>query len=396
MTGTSIGRLVILGALICAAVPTVSIADAKSEAKALAAERQAGLEALARTAPDNTTIPGYQGTSVPQGGYTPEMLAAPEEVIKGDTLDRAEAAVKASPDPVTLNPDRYAGPLGVQADPKAHFDLDRLLSGTYEDCTPEITPSSQSSEQRCDAWRTTRNSVCHLNRRIDVEANVRYRCDEDSKRIHKTCYRRLTTRCTRQAQCRDIDLRFRTSTTRSHWHFHTEGPGVFRAGDSTAMAHGYECLDTIRKLTFHVEDPSKITSFRIIGGAYDDAASISINGHMLYVSGGLIAGGHLRAQRYEYRYWSDGYCWDRGDSCSPGGWSTDYGTAPMNAAGRLSCNRNAVHGVPNLDVKPHLRRGENVIQMNIVHGPGNQGWFRFHVGMLCCTGKSQNWSETCE
>ena len=389
MTRISIDRLVILGALICAAVPTVSIADAKSEAKALAAERQAGLEALARTAPDNTTVPGYQGTSVPQGGYTPEMLAAPEEVIKGDTLDGAEAAVKASPDPVTLNPDRYAGPLGVQADPKAHFDLDRLLSGTYEDCTPEITSSSQSSEQRCDAWRTTKSSVCHLDRRIDVEANVRYRCDEDSTRIHRTCERTLTKQCGRAGVCNTAGLRL--ESLQSDYGARVESNGLILIGKAgTRTWCGDSCTTRTRNVRFTVNNRSAVRTFRVVNGGFDDWIHIRLNGHIVWVGHGDRSDG-IRVDTYpdERCGWSGGR--DGSYSCS-----TYHERAVYQGNRQLGgCERSRHWPIPTLDLKPFLREGTNHLEIRIISTGCGDGYLRLQAQSSCCNAWRESWVETC-
>ena len=160
MTTAGSGWLIPVTFLLFNAALSISvIADTRDEAAALAAERQAGIEALSKTTPSRERIPGYGGTSVPQAGYDPATLAAPESVTREQPLRDGEAAMRSLPSPVTLSPDSYGGPLGVQNDPAGQFDLDRLLSGTYEDCTPQMSPSIQSSEQRCDTWRARETST---------------------------------------------------------------------------------------------------------------------------------------------------------------------------------------------------------------------------------------------
>ena len=391
MKKASIGWLVILCCVLYpAAVPTSSFADARDEAAALAAERQSGLEALARTTPDNTTIPGYQGTSVPQGGYTADTLAAPEEVAKGKTLDEAEAAVLASPDPVTLDPDKYSGAFGVQDNPEAHFDLDRLLSGSYEDCTPEITPSSESSTHRCDAWRQTGNKTCTIDRRIDVEANLRYQCDEDSTRIHKTCERVLTKQCGRTGVCNTAGLRL--ESLESDYGAHIQSDGLILIGKAGSRTWcGDSCTTRTRNVRFTVNNRSAVRTFRVVNGGFDDWLHIKLNGHIVWVGHGDKSNGGIRVDHYEYENcgWTGGR--DGGYEC----WTSRY-RAVFQDHGRIGyCERSTHHSIPSLDLKPYLREGRNHLEVRIISTGCGDGYLRLQAQSSCCNEWRESWSETC-
>ena len=367
--------------------------DGRAAASAIAGGMRGDIQTLTGTLPTPETLPGYVGTNVPQAGYTNDNLVNAGNITLDNGSQKARDAVTTSPTPVALDPDKYSSALNIQISPDNITSLNALLGSTYEDCEENVTGGQPAEKRYCDGWRETESARCAIDRIVEVDADVRYQCDREAGRIHQTCERVLSSQCSRQSACDTINLAFTTHTTRGTWPLTHEGGGFFAAGDGRVITHSRSCLDTIRTVTFDIPNVDHITYFRIMGGAYDDAASISINDHMLYVSGSarMRTGGHLTARRHTRRYWVPQRCGE----CPEGHWETDTRTRPVNDAGYLNCNRRTVHSVPQLDLLPYLQTGRNVIQMNIVHGPGNQGWFRFAVAMTCCAEISRVWSEQC-
>jgi len=379
--------------LLNAAQITNSYADAREEAAALAAEQQSGIEALSKTTPTANSVPGFAGTSVPQTGYDPATLASPETVTKDQPLQDGEAAMQSLPPTVTLDPDKYTGPLGVTSDPASHFDLDRLLSGSYEDCTPQITPSTQSSEQRCDAWRDREDSSCILNRRVDVEANVNYRCDEDSTRIHKTCERVLTKQCGRTGVCNTAGLRL--ESLESDYGAHIQSDGLILIGKAGSRTWcGDYCTTRTRNVRFTVNNRSAVRTFRVVNGGFDDWLHIKLNGHIVWVGHGDPSNGGIRVGHYEYENcgWSGGSRdEDPTYSCS-----TSRYPAVFQDHGRVGyCERSTHWPIPSLDLKPYLREGQNHLEVRIISTGCGDGYLRLQAQSSCCNEWRESWSETC-
>ena len=394
--------------------------DAKAEARALADGARAGLEALAGAAPDNSTVPGYVGTAVPQTGYGPTLMADPA-TRPGDNASReAAAAMTSLPDRPELDPSKYTDAMAVMRDPKAHFDLDGFLSGAYADCDPHrMTAPSSSTERRCDAWRTTRNSTCRLDRRIDVEANVRYRCDGDSTRIHRTCERVLTKTCAHTGECSEAGR---------------SGVGFTGQGGAFPLHHGDRivtvgrrpfgctvrggkhsgghwrdgsCTSRTRTVTTHIGNFGRLTQFRILRGGYTDTLFIKVNGRTVFAGNGPVRGTDFRYRstpargcsvRATSRDGPDEYVCDRPAQYYVGNEHGDryYESRVLWASDGRHCDNRHGNLVPGIDLKPYLRPGANSIEMIQIAGACAYGFVELLVASRCCKRHHETWSETCD
>lgn len=380
--------------------PVRAIADAADDAAALIAERQADIEALAKTAPTPETIPGYVGTSVPQTGYTPTQLADPTMRATDNASQNAADAMTALPDQPELDQTKYSNAINVMDDPKAHFDLDGLLSGQYADCDPhQMTAPSTSNEQRCDAWRTRATSTCQLNRRIDVEANVRYRCDEDSTRIHKTCHRTLTKVCGQAGVCDTAGLRL--ESLQSDYGASVQGNGLILIGKVGIRTWcGDFCSTRDRNVRFEINNVGAVQTFQIVNGGFDDWIHIKLNGHVVWVGHGDRNRGDISVQTHNHTVRRFGcYAGRCGrDGTGSYGWYNATVRWPRVYQGNHilgSCERGTHWPIPQIDLKPYLREGQNHLEVRIISSGCGDGYFRIRAQSSCCNSWRESWVETC-
>lgn len=370
------------------ALLNLSVADTKDEAAALARQGQAGIEMLSRTAPDADKVPGFVGTSVPEAGYDPATLAAPEVVVKTQAVGAAEASMLALPTPVVLDADKFTTAIETQTNPGHVFDLGSYLSGQYGDCTPIVTPARASHDQRCDTWRQTDREKCYLNRQVEVEANVTYRCDKDSTRIHKTCERTLHKTCNSEGLCPQGGITKFESSGRYGFTLNDTGQINLKSGHSL----GHYCSQRDSVFTFNIKNKDKVKTFRLTKGVYDDWMSITLNQKVVYVS--KAAGSPDDGELYvDTEHYTDRRC-SRDDGCEDVRRSIKAVFQDGKKVG--SCERIRYWRVHDLDLKRYLVEGDNVLKIRVIISGGGSVDASLQSETICCETYRERWSETCE
>ena len=356
--------------------PGTLAVDARSEARVLAEGQTSALEALAATPPDAETIPGYEGTSVRQSGYTDHNLANQNILPRDQSIRDAEEAMTNLPSPVTLDPGKFGTAMDVMRNPRGVFDLDRYLSGQYAGCSYKDSINKVPVEVTCDRWLTSERKHCPLDREVRVRADVHYSCERWKPDPEFTCTRTSRVSCRKNSDCpayKSVQGRLVGTTdtfkakqvSEFEWEVTdvpSGNPPIIRTLDNDGNGtYGPAVRGSWNASTYRGSwwvpgsAVQRLKRFVITGGSYKACLDISVNGKDIF-------NGQWRpADR-------DGYF-----LCDyPGGW----------------------HNIPRIDLLPHLKGpGWN---NNIYFFFKNYGGGSFHLNyeilVGCC---DSSWRTTC-
>ena len=276
----------------------------RQQGRALATQQRATISGMFDEMPDNTTVPGYIGTTLPEGGYDSDTLGAADNATLNERATQAKETVFSQPR-WDIEDGQLDGALAVQADPGEFHGLGDFLSGEYEACDPTITMSGEpATEHFCDRWRPTEDSECTSTVGVTYGRDITYQCQRDTPDTYRKCDEyyepaicELSTKAVELMRVARLDTRgvnaynSTTGTLVDEWgytakfnadgNFQISGPGI---GKGSRRTHR-ENYNLIFKLWVTVQELKKMTSFTLAHVGYDDGIQILVNGERVYSAG---------------------------------------------------------------------------------------------------------------
>ncbi len=299
--------------------------------------------AATHTAPD--TVPGYQGLQVPQGDLYEEGLELQntarhrlqEYPVGAFTRDAALQRPQFRIDPGN-DPLLLRG-RDLQAEPGAQLGAP---DSPYQDCIARRLGSTpRFIERRCTRWGAREQS----------------------------CERRLEPRCLRRRSCPNdraaVELLELASDMRWTYRYPVLTLGTIADNYWSGRCTSYE-----RSTTFNISNLERIAEFRLVAAGWDDHMRIVLNGRQVFI--GPYQGEVLRSN----------------------GSKVSYGGRSAACELSVSWRRDAL----DIDLRPYLREGENVLDMQVIVAGKGEGWIRVRAERHCaCEEWEEHWEgETCD
>ena len=158
-----------------------------------------------------------------------------------------------------------------------------------------------------------------------------------------------------------------------------------------------QCSTHNKSVTFHIAKASMITVFKLMHVKFDDYLELKLNGHTFYV--GPDGGDYVEVKTREIekeRTVTGGsfrHRWSRIEKYK------ESITEVFNGHNYAACERNTNwNREVDVDLKPYLKDGENILQMKIIVSGNGEGWLKIGAKQQCCANNewAENWVENCD
>lgn len=335
------------------AFPCHMVMAGTSVSDALDAGKSFGSDALGQTQSysthqDASGVPNYQGADVPETRYANNPMSLEDEartqVNQSDTgsfvtdsaTTRPQFQFNTGTDPLLT---RSAA---VEASPETFAGA---ISGEYSGCqTSVISIPPEYTQERCTEWRES---------------------------YQDSCQESLQVTCNRPVECDAGGILLQTLAGDMAWNYTYPTLTLGTQGDN--IWGGY-CAIYDRSTTFTIENIDKVNEFVLTRAGFDDWIRIMVNNHLVYVGpyGGdrlevvdLIPGWNIKGVQY---------------------------TATNTGGCELSTSWNQAL---NIDIKPYLVTGTNIIDMRVIVAGGGEGWIQFRATQYCDCEWSESWQNDC-
>jgi len=351
MTSKSILCLLI-GVMLSPALQaeSMSISEALELGKSYGSDNQGSVENLSNQQ-DTNTVPGYQGTDIPETQYGNNPMAMEDEArlqvnqnetgsfVSDSTVNRPQYQFDRDTDPLLTRSD------AIQDDPQS---LTGSIEAEYSGCqSTTVSTPAEYSEQVCTEWRETE--------------------------LHN-CTETLQLSCERPVECDAGGIQL--NTVQSDMSRDYTYPILTLGTVSNNIWGGY-CAIYDRSTTFTIEDIDKVAEFTLIQTGFDDWIRITVNGTVVRV--GPYGGDRLEVVDREL---FSGYT---------------YQVVQYNATQTGNCELSTSWNQSlNIDIKPYLHTGSNTIDMRVIVAGGGEGWMKFRATQYCDCQWRENWVSTCD
>ncbi|MCG8013183.1 MAG: hypothetical protein JAY64_15990, partial [Candidatus Thiodiazotropha weberae] len=328
----------------------MSISEALELGKSYGSDNQSSVENLS-TQQDTSTVPGYQGTDIPETQYGNNPMAMEDEArlevnqndtgsfVSDSTVNRPQYQFDRDTDPLLTRSD------AIQDDPQS---LTGSIEAEYSGCqSTTVSTPAEYSEQVCTEWRETE--------------------------MHN-CTETLQLSCERPVECDAGGIQLHTMQSDMRWDYTYPILTLGTIGDN--IWGGY-CAIYDRSTSFTIEDIDKVAEFTLIQTGFDDWIRITVNGTVVRV--GPYGGDRLEVVNREL---FSGYT---------------YQVVQYNATQTGNCELSTSWNQSlNIDIKPYLRTGSNTIDMRVIVAGGGEGWMKFRATQYCDCQWRENWVSTCD
>ena len=244
-------------------------------------------------------------------------------------------------------------------DAKGEFDY---LKGEYADCKSTIETIESYAQDTCDQYRDSKINSCYPEQIVEIDAKYNYLCQKLRESKIKTCLDVITSiKCKTSNECDmggiekgsvESDMRFEY------------GDGVLTIGTIADNYWGGNCATYDRTTSFRITNKDKIKEFFLFNVGFDDYMQIILNDHLIYI--GPDGGNKLEVETRGGRFWRH--------------------QVVNNGHGDSSCERNSNWTRnPNVDLKPYLREGENILKTRVIVSGNGEGWLQIRAKQNCCT-----------
>lgn len=328
----------------------MSIDEAIELGKSFGSENQSGLETLS-TQQDTTSVPGYQGTDVPETQYGSDPMAMEDEarsqVNQSDTGSFVTESAVSRPQ---YQFDRESDPLltrsnTIQENPES---VAGSIATEYSGCQSSIlTTPPTYSEEVCTEWRETEQ---------------------------RTCSETLQLACNRPLECDAGGIQLNTVQSDMSWDYTYP---ILTLGTVSDDIWGGYCAIYDRSTTFTIEEIDKVAEFSLIQAGFDDWIKITVNGVVVRV--GPYGGDRLEVVSNKF---SKSFTLQQVQYSA-----TQYGNCELSTSWNQSLN---------IDIKPYLHTGSNTIDMRVIVAGGGEGWMKFRATQYCDCEWQENWVNTCD
>ena len=350
-------RVLSLAALVaCLAVPAGASAATLTLDQALQAGKDfgtAGNGAVSNSATngDLSTVPGYQGTNVPETQYYSSganIEDTAREALPDSPVGSFVQSSALSRPQFTLDPSDPTLQRGnaISNDPQAV--LGPSLSGQFSACQPTSVTTSPATytQDFCTVWGLDQTQTCQ-------------------KTLSVSCI--APTECNANAATLDT---MQGTMPRSYTY-----PMLTLGTPGDHYWTGY-CAVFDQSASFTIADMAEVQEFTLVQAHFDDWIRIQVNGTVVYVGpyGGdrlevvsSTPGTSLLAQEVQYG-------------------ASSYGSCELDTTWDETLN---------VDIKPYLHTGLNTIDMRVIVGGTGEGWVKFKVSQNCACQWSDTWTGTC-
>ena len=298
----------------------------------------------ARAIPSEHRVPGYQGANPPEGDFYEQNLGLQDTARRRLPHSPAGSFTR---DAALRRPhfklDAATDPLlrrgrGFQGDPAAQLGAPE---SPYAECQARRLEDTQSFvERRCTHWGASEQS----------------------------CERTLEPRCLRRRRCPEnragVELRDLASDMRWTYSYPVLTLGTIANNYWVAACASYE-----RRTTFAIANLERIAEFRMVALGWDDHMRIVLNGNQVFI--GPYQGSRLQISNSLVDYGGHRYACEQNTS-----WKRD---------------------LLEIDLKPYLREGENVLDMQVIVSGGGEGWIQIRATQYCaCEEWEERWTGDCD
>ena len=338
--------------LLCfgtAVAEEMSVTDAMELGKSFGSGRQSNLENLS-TNQDTNTVPGFQGTNVPETQYGDNPMAMEDEARQ--QMNQSESGSFVSESAVNrpqFQFDRETDRLltradTIQSDPES---VSGSIEATFSGCkSSTLTTPPQYTEEICTEWRNTEL---------------------------RSCTETLQLICDRPVECDAGGIALKTLQSDMRWDYTYP---ILTLGTLADDIWGGTCALFDRSTTFNIEDINKVAEFTLIESGFDDWIRITVNGTVVRV--GPYGGDRLDVIDREI---------SPGISIKAVQYSaTQQGSCELSTSWNQSLN---------IDIKPYLQTGTNTIDMRVIVAGGGEGWMKFRATQYCDCEWSDSWINNC-
>ncbi len=263
--------------------------------------------------------------------------------------------------------------------------LDKALSFAKNnnefDFLSDATSTCQSSEEKitthtektCDQYYDLKTNSCFPKQIVEIDPEYKYACNKIREEKIKTCREEITSiTCKDSHEC---DLGgIEPGTVASDMKYVHEG-GILTIGTIADNYWPGNCGVYDRSTTFNIKNKDKIKEFTLSRVGFDDYMQIILNDKLIYI--GPDGGNKLEVKTIGSKFWKT--------------------KVVDNGYGHHACERGVSWDQqPNIDLKPHLKEGENILKTRVIVGGVGEGWLQIRAKQNCCSKWDIKREEKCD
>lgn len=245
------------------------------------------------------------------------------------------------------------------------------LSGSYVDCNLDQETYTQTSEDTCDQYYSSKVSSCFPEQIVEIDPKFNYSCNKKRAVKTKTCIEKITSISCKSSQECDMGG-IERGTVESDMKFEYSN-GVLNIGTIADNYWPGNCGVYDRTTSFKIKYKERIKEFFLFKVGFDDYMQIILNDHLIYV--GPDGGNKLEVREI-------------------GNWRRKV---VNNGVSNNSCERGVSwEKNPNIDLRPYLKEGENILKTRVIVGGVGEGWLQIRAKQNCCSHWDIKREELCE
>lgn len=342
---------------------------------------------------DNLQIEGTQrrnreANKNPDGVMATMVKATSKSRVTGKKCQEGEDCT--SYDDLKIFSDEYAKQeIFTDADKYMQDPVSQMSLVTSQECQETVNNQQQGFIKQENS-ETYTNEIEEL--RICEEATAKFKCNKV-----------LSVHCKKTIQC-DYGGITKVSIPKNMI-FDTSNGFITMGTDADNNFKG-TCATFEETATFEIAQASLVTVFRLVHVKFDDYLQLELNGHIFYV--GPDGGEYVEVKEEEVekeRTVTTDLLGQKLAVPRVEKYKEKTGrTMVFNGEGKepQKCERdtdwNSEKNIPrvNIDLKPYLKNGINVLKMKIIVSGLGEGWFKIEAKQQCCAsdGIDDGWIET--
>ncbi len=243
--------------------------------------------------------------------------------------------------------------------------------GGEAECKAGEDITTTYSKDVCDQYYSRKVSSCFPRQVVEIDPEYSYICNKKRETKIKTCSETITSiTCKDSKEC-DLGGIEPSSVASDMKYEHKDG--VLTIGTIADNYWRGTCATYDRTTRFRIKNVSKIKDFTIFRVGFDDYLQIIINDHTVYVG---PDGGH----KLEVR--------------AVGG---KRRLKVHNGNSDRACERDTNwNNEVNIDLKPYLKEGENILKTRVIVSGAGEGWLQIRAKQNCCSKWDISRGTTCK
>ena len=238
-------------------------------------------------------------------------------------------------------------------------------------------------EETCFQYSGAEAFLCESKLKVTVDPNFNYSCLETKyQNSTEKCSKKLSMRCEASPNCTTKGVQAGTpegDMQVSLSKLNEQGLHQLTFGGKGDNYWNYNALtgkQIDRQLVLNIVGKERLEVFKMTRVEYDDWLLVTVNGNVVYSSAGA---------KIRFKLINDP--------------TTRMGTVvrednPSIILGRperkTSWKRN-----PNVDIRPYLKEGQNIINARVIYGGGGEAAMLFQTHMFCEPNCTETWDDQC-